>query len=270
MISKLKTKQTLRRIIVLGSPLTLGILDLFHPALYTQTGTTIQTGIFQRIAPVVNWWLLLHILQLPLFCLLALSAYLLLNGVQNVAAIGSRIAIGIFVIFYPAFDGLIGIGTGSLVRYATMLSSDQRALLSNTIDLFWQSPFATLLAVVGSVGWTVAILLAAVALSKPTRLRWPVVILGMLSLVTSYLGHVLGLFSPIWLVAIVVLSIAFGFVVRPHLPAALLLMASFLFSATHAFPFGPLGLACFLLAVIQLELLGHQTLTSEQKVSSVI
>jgi hypothetical protein len=254
----------LRKVIILGSPLVLGTLDIFHP-----TGFG-QRGILQAIAPVVNWWLLLHILQLPLFCLLALAAYLLLDGVQSLMATISRIAISVFVIFYPAFDGLIGIGTGSLIRYATMLPLNQRILISSTIDTFWRSPLAYLLAAVGSVGWAIALLTAAIALSKPTWSSFPVIALAVLSIVVSALGQTLGLFSPVWLAAIMATSVAFGFAVRPHLPAGLLLMASFLFSATHAPPFGPAGLACFFLAVVQLELSRRKAEAREPAVSPTI
>src|SRR6266481_440986 len=98
-----------RRVIILGTPLVLGILDLFHPLL--------TTGIYDNISHHLGWWITLHILQLPLFCLLALSVYLLLDGVQGTLATLSRVALGIFVIFYPALDAILGIGTGALVSY---------------------------------------------------------------------------------------------------------------------------------------------------------
>ncbi|TMD87497.1 MAG: hypothetical protein E6I79_11555 [Chloroflexi bacterium] len=238
----------LRRLVVLGTPFVLAILDIFHPSFFA------QTGVFQAISSQINWWITLHVLQLPLFCLLALSLYLLLKGVQNVAATISRISIAIFVIFYPAFDGLIGIGTGTLIRYAASLPAAQRVFLGNVIDAFWQSPIAYLLAALGSVGWAIAVLAAAIALSCPTWSRWPVIALAVFAGIVNASAQVLGMFSPVWLAAVVVTSIAFGVVARPHLAVGLLLMASFLFSVTHAPPFGPLGLACYFLAALQLEL----------------
>lgn len=238
----------LRRITIVGTPLVLGALDVFHPSLFA------QEGIMQRIEPVVNWWLLLHILQLPLFCLLALSVYLLLDDIHHLTATISRVALAVFVIFYPAFDGLIGIGIGTLVRYASTLPAQQHAFISNIIDAFWQSPLAYLLAAIGSVGWSVALLMAVLALAKPLWPRWFIIVLAVLSQVAIPLGQALSPFSPVWLAIIVILSIAFGFAFRPHVPVGLLLMASFLFATTHAPPFGPLGLACFLLAALQLEI----------------
>src|SRR5436189_6355911 len=92
-----------RRVIILGTPFALGILDIFHP--------TLSTGVFAGISDSLDWWITLHILQLPLFCLLALSVYLLLDGVEGALAILSRVALGICVIFYPALDAILGIGT---------------------------------------------------------------------------------------------------------------------------------------------------------------
>ena len=49
--------------------------------------------------------------------LLGLAAYLLVKDVRNIAASVSRIALGIYVPIYAAFDALAGIGTGILVQF---------------------------------------------------------------------------------------------------------------------------------------------------------
>src|SRR5260370_17259607 len=90
-----------RRVIILGTPLALCILTFFHPG--------VSTGAFEDLGPQVDWWITLHLLQLVLFCLLGLSAYLLLDGIQGTAATCSRVALAIFVIFYPADDPILAI-----------------------------------------------------------------------------------------------------------------------------------------------------------------
>jgi hypothetical protein len=63
----------IRRIIVLGTPLVIAILNLFHPS-------------NMAIRPNLAWWLTLHILNLPLFALLGLAAILLLDGKLGLVA----------------------------------------------------------------------------------------------------------------------------------------------------------------------------------------
>src|SRR5438045_2823407 len=109
-----------RRVIILGTPLALCILTFFHPV--------VSTGAFEDLAPQVDWWITLHLLQLVLFCLLGLSAYLLLDGVQGTAATCSRVALGVFVIFYPAADTILGVSTGILIRNANGLPDIPQAI----------------------------------------------------------------------------------------------------------------------------------------------
>ncbi len=134
----------LRRFVVLGTPLILGVLLTTHPVF---SG---PTGIFRGILSRPDWWLTIHVLLLPLFYLIALAAYLLIDGVQGVAATISKVALGVFVIFYPAFDVLIGIGTGTLVYYAAGSPSSQQAVIEKAIIAFLYSPIANLFVLLGS------------------------------------------------------------------------------------------------------------------------
>jgi hypothetical protein len=68
-----------RRLILLGTPLTLGLLEIWHPV--PVPGTRYET-----IARYNDWWLILHILQLPLFGLMALAVVMLVTGIYGWAA----------------------------------------------------------------------------------------------------------------------------------------------------------------------------------------
>jgi hypothetical protein len=122
-----------------------------------------------------------------LFCLIALAAYLLIDGVHGAVATISRVALAIFVIFYPAFDVLIGIGTGILVRYAAGFPPSQQAVVEKAIDAFLYSPIANLLVLLGSFGWQVGLLTAAIALSHPGKSRIFVAIPGAISTIVGCL-----------------------------------------------------------------------------------
>src|SRR5512138_2732484 len=96
----------LRRLILFGAPLSVGIINIFHPVHFE------PTGIYEGIHNVVGWWIVLHVLNLFGFALLGLAAYLLITAQEGIAATLARVAIAIFVPTYAGFDSIIGIGTG--------------------------------------------------------------------------------------------------------------------------------------------------------------
>lgn len=69
----MRTALLFRRLVLLGTPLTLGILELWHPLVA-------GSRTFATLSPQVDWWLILHLLQLPLFGLMALAILLLTAG----------------------------------------------------------------------------------------------------------------------------------------------------------------------------------------------
>ncbi|HEY4036218.1 MAG TPA: hypothetical protein VGL94_19840 [Ktedonobacteraceae bacterium] len=243
---------TVRRVIILGTPAVLGILDLFHP--------TFSGDVFDAVSPRLNWWITLHFLQLPLFCLLALSVYLLLDGVHGMVATLSKVALGIFVIFYPALDAILGIGTGALVSYGQGMAGLPQILTASAIENSFSSSIVLLVGVLGSFGWVIAILLAVLALSRPIQSRWFVIVtLVLAALAISYYQLVrINLIPEILPIdnlsrLVLLLAIALGLLVRPRLAAGLLVMAAYLFSVDHAPPTGPIAMACYFVAALQLE-----------------
>jgi hypothetical protein len=258
---------TVRRVIILGAPLALGILDLFHP--------TFPSGEeFDVISAQLDWWITLHILQLPLFCLLGLSVYLLLDNAQGTVATLSKVALGIFVAFYPALDAILGLGTGVLVHYAEGLGGLPQATTIATISGYFSDPITHLVGVIGALGWAISILLAALALSRPTGPRWPTILTTIcIALAICYYQAVGSnlipeLVSPAWLSRIILLlAIALALSVRPRLAPGLLVMAAFFLSVDHAPPFGPAAMACYFVAAIQLEFFPREALPVEQDVT---
>ena len=255
----------LRRFVILGTPLVLGALLITHPVLIARH--VIPTGGFSQLLPQADWWLTVHMLYLPLFCLIGLAAFLLLDGVRGVAATISRVALAVFVIFYPAFDAVFGIGAGILGHYAAGASADQQAILSKVFDTFLLSPVTNLIALLGEVGWEVAMLTAVLAFARPSRSRLlftflvlAAMVFGVWSLLTGFVA-----LRPLWIwwVAIVVVSILLSLAARPHLLVGLLALAAFLFGTSHAPPIGPLGMACFFLAALQYELLQRKRASDE-------
>ena len=240
----------IRRIIVLGTPLAVGILNLFHPS-------------SQAIRPNLAWWITLHILNLPLFALLGLAAILLLDGKLGALATCSRALLAIFAVLYPAFDAMVGIGSGMMIRFATTLpASQQGPIVLATREFFRFGTPAITIALVGSMAWLLGLLAAAVALARPVWSRWLVISLAGVVFLLWLLEEAeifLSLGTAIWIgitfVVLVLICVALAVVARPHPAVGLLAASGFFFAIDHAAPFGPAGMALFLLAVGQLEIL---------------
>ena len=96
----------LRRVVLLGTPLALAILELFHPQVTRDVAGT--------LFPVAGWWITLHIVQLVLFALMGAALWLLTDGLHGIATTVSRLGAAVFIVFYGAGYILLGIDTGIL------------------------------------------------------------------------------------------------------------------------------------------------------------
>jgi hypothetical protein len=173
-----------RRAITIGAPVALAVVELWHPLFHT--------GAEEHLLPVADRWLAVHLLQLPLFAMLALAVYLLVDGIEGTAATVARIGSVVFAAFYSALDAVAGIATGVLARHAAGLEGSARTAVASAIDaLFtdtWVGGGSSVLTVVASFAWLVAALAAAVALRARGVHRVGVVLVGLSALLFP-LGH---------------------------------------------------------------------------------
>ena len=167
---KVEVSLTLRRIILLGTPLVLTVLMLFHPSPYDD--------ILGELVPIAQWWIVLHTIQFVLFALMGASLWMLTAGLQGVVATLSRVAAGVFALFYDAGDAIAGISTGILARAAGEGSLGERAAAA-AIEALFHNPVKNLLFSVGQYAWIVALVLAAVALLRAGAPRLPLVLVAL-------------------------------------------------------------------------------------------
>jgi hypothetical protein len=102
-------RSVLRRVVLLGAPLALALLEIFHPERPNSAGEAVKQG---------TWFMWFHIIQVPLIGLIALAVYLLTDALEGRAASASRWTIGVFAVFFSAYDAAAGIGTGYALRNA--------------------------------------------------------------------------------------------------------------------------------------------------------
>jgi hypothetical protein len=162
----------IRRILLLGVPLAVALLGATHVAVLEPTA-------FQALRDHVEWWIVLHILQLPLFGLLALAVYTLTDGLRGPLVLISRIGLAVFAIFYTAADAILGIARGLLVRYARDMSPDAQAVLEPAIDSLASGLVIDSLAGIGAVAFLVAGVAAALALARSGVPRLTAVLIGL-------------------------------------------------------------------------------------------
>jgi hypothetical protein len=158
--------------IAIGAPLTLAVVEMFHPHPHDLLNINVQR------------WLAVHYAQLVLFPLAALSQLLLMRGKSGYAAGLCRIAMFVFGVSYVAFDTAAGLVTGVLARAAQ--ASGTPELWRGPLMVIWthaviggSSDGAPVLAVIGTIAWLVGSLAAAYAIRRSVRSWWPTVFLGL-------------------------------------------------------------------------------------------
>jgi hypothetical protein len=171
----------LRRVVLLGTPLTLAILEYFHPLVTRDLAGT--------LFPVAGWRVTLHVVQLVLFALMGAALWLLTDGLHGIATTVSRLGAAVFVVFYSAGDALLGIATGILARGVGDLPAEVREGRAEAIATFFEDPIAIGLYFVGELGWLVGLLAAVVALYAGGSPRLPLVLLVLSGRVLLVFDH---------------------------------------------------------------------------------
>jgi hypothetical protein len=193
-----------RRALVLGPPLVLGLLELGHP------GVVPGAAIAITLAPIVTWWTLLHVAQVPLFALLGLAVALLVRGLDGRAARISRGAVAVFVVVYPAFDAAVGVGSGVMLGALGPPTAERLALIEPALQALFWGPVTGLLAVAGGIAWVVALIAAAWAW-RGVGAPWPVAALLVASGLLLGFSHI----RPFGPLACGALLVAAGWIESP-------------------------------------------------------
>jgi hypothetical protein len=167
---------------LIGVPVSWGILLLFHPT----DGDTY----YEVIQDHVTAWLTVHIGTLVFIPLMGIALYMLVRPLGGRAAAVSRVAAAFFVVFYGAFEAVVGIGNGLLAHYANGQPAAEQAGIADAME--WVSRDSALfgdfglIAGIGSLGWIVAVIAAAVAFRRagaPRPVPW---LLGLSAITTVH------------------------------------------------------------------------------------
>jgi len=146
----------LRRLLLIGTPLVLTLLMIAHQLIDQ----------FER--PVA--FLALHLFLLPLFALMGVAIWVLLEGVGGAVAWAARVAALLFLVGYVTLDAISGIAA------SVLLASEAPWSMEATRALFASGP-AALPTTVAVLAWRASVLLGAWALYRAGRPLAPLVVL---------------------------------------------------------------------------------------------
>jgi hypothetical protein len=99
----------LRMLVVFGTPIAFATTGFLHEVAWP-SGSAIE--IYTKLRDHATPWVTIHIVQLLLILLLAVAVYWLTEGLTGAAARVSRAALLPYLVFYIAFDSIVGVSAG--------------------------------------------------------------------------------------------------------------------------------------------------------------
>jgi hypothetical protein len=205
----------LRMLVVFGTPVAFATTGFLHLVPWP-AGSAIEA--YTRLRDHATLWITIHVVQLLLILLLAVAVYWLTEGLTSTPARLSRVALLPYLVFYSAFDTIVGVSRGLVAHYGSQLPAAQQAVLPGVTDAlspFWH-PVTFTIDLIACLSWAVAAVAAAVALRRAGAPWAATIPLGLAGLIGAY-DHA----APYGPVAMALFLIAAGILSRPRKPPVL-------------------------------------------------
>ena len=195
---------------LIGVPLAWAVLLSFHPG-------ADRSDVYGGLRGDVTTWQIVHAGTLVFIGLMGVALYILVRDLPGRAARISRLAIGPFVLFYGAWEAVIGLATGALVQHANEAPARERPVVSDAIQSLQDNVIVGDPGVVGGVGalaWITAVIAAAVA---HRRVGAPILVSILLGLSLIVVSHP----PPIGPIGLLCFAAAVGLLaLRARVPSA--------------------------------------------------
>jgi hypothetical protein len=169
-----------RRLLLLAPPLVLAGFTVLHPQ---------PDHNAQALMDASTWFMGFHMIQLGLVGLVAISVFLLADQCHRASAWPTCLGMGIFLIFFSAYDTLAGIGTGLAMQSTRDLPTPQQEALFDIVkDWPALEPWVIWLNLLGTFGWVLALGYLAVVVRAAGGSRWQWLFIGSAAFFLM-LGH---------------------------------------------------------------------------------
>lgn len=169
-----------RRVLLLAPPLAFAAFAALHPRPKVEA---------QAVMDIATWFAAFHMIQLVLVGLVAASVILLAVDFGVVRAWSTTLGLGVFLIFFSAYDAVAGIATGLAMRTARDLSPEQQVGVWETVK-DWPGLDVPVfsLSMVATIGWVVALGGVALAARRAgaARTEWVFILLAGLFLLGGH------------------------------------------------------------------------------------
>ena len=152
--------------LLLAPPLVLAGFTVLHPN---------PDHNVQALMDASTWFMGFHMIQLGLVGLVAVSVFVLADQFHRASAWQTCLGMGVFLVYFSAYDTLAGIGTGLAMKSARDLpTSQQEAMFEVVHDWPALEPWVFWLSILGTGGWVLAVgYLAVVArAARAPRAEW--------------------------------------------------------------------------------------------------
>jgi len=207
-------KKVLWWVCLLVAPAVLIAIELFHPAGFTYLPGG-RIGMYDYLRKPEydsdhhalgyfgpQWWFILHMIQTPMFSLVAVGLWLLADKITSadgpspmIFAWLSRVATFVFIVYYTALDSIGGFGLARSIelteQYAhngtltppliPALTPDQVTGVKMVLNATWTDPWVggvgSFISMTGSWAVFISVLLLASALFITKKAPWPALIL---------------------------------------------------------------------------------------------
>ena len=168
--------------VLVGVPLAWAALLWFHPDVDPDR-------VYEGLRDQVDTYLVVHVGTLVFIGLMGVALYLLVRDLPGRAATISRLAIGPFVLFYAAWETVIGLAIGVLVQHANDAPARERPAVADAIQAVGGNVIvgdAGILLAIGALAWITAVIAAAVALHGAGAPLLAVILVGLSAVVVSH------------------------------------------------------------------------------------
>jgi hypothetical protein len=168
--------------LTIGVPLAWAVLLWFHPDVD-------PNHVYASLREDVVTYQIVHVGTLVFIGLTGLALYLLVRDLPGRAAQISRLAIGPFVLFYAAWESVIGLAIGALVQHGNDAPVRQRPAVADAIQSLGDNAIVGdpgIVAMVGSLSWVVAVIAAAIAFRQIGAPLLATILLALSFMVVSH------------------------------------------------------------------------------------